>query len=340
MGRSVGGPGVYGVSDEWHGVLGRSLTRGGVLGITKSPTFGVEAGVAGIARAAGMGVLGQSKDGLGVFASSDENVAVRGDAPKKVAIYGDGGQAGVYGISQQGAGVVARSDTGIGLVARTGRRTSAAGVFLGNVVIMGDLTVTGGKRAAVPRAGGKHQLLYCLESPESWLEDFGEARLVNGRARIRIDRAFSRTIDTRSYHVFVSAYGPEPVFVSKRSRNGFEIRAVPRDSARMPRLLRCSYRIVARRRSVKAPRLKRIQLPSTPKFMPEVEAKPSAIHARELRGGLDRLGTARRPARKDAQREKAAAERTIPTKPPLFPRLPKMATTKKSRGRRRTARST
>ena len=92
----------------------------------------------------------------------------------------------------------------------------------GNVVIQGNLIVSGIKNAAVPRAGGKHQLLYCLESPESWLEDFGEARLVNGRVRIRIDPGFRNTIDTRSYHVFVSAYGPDPVFVSNRSRNGFE----------------------------------------------------------------------------------------------------------------------
>jgi len=270
MGHSVRGPGVYGVSDEWHGVLGRSLTRGGVLGITESPDFGVEAGVAGIARAAGMGVLGQSKDGLGVFASSDENVAVRAGSPKKVAIWGDGGQAGVYGISQQGVGVLARSDTGVALFARTASRTNSAGFFQGNVVIMGDLTVTGNKHAAVPRADGKHQLLYCMESPESWLEDFGEAQLVNGRARIRIDRGFGRTIDLRSYHVFVSAYGPEAVFVSKRSRNGFEIRAIPRAGVRVSRLLRLQLSDCS---------------PATSRQSTPLETDPAAANARIRAGG-------------------------------------------------------
>ena len=169
-------------------------------------------------------------------------MAVHGYAPKKYAIYAEGGQAAFYGTSQQGFGVIARSESGLGVSAssqtsiglfagtRTGR---AAAVFEGNVIIAGDLTVTGTKHAAVPRAGGAHTLLYCLESPESWLEDFGEARLVNGRAQIRIDRGFAQTIDTRSYHVFISAYQSEHVFVNKRSRNGFEIRAVPREGAEM-----------------------------------------------------------------------------------------------------------
>ncbi len=338
MGHSVRGPGVYGVSDEWYGVLGRSVQGGGVLGITES----TDMGVAGVARAGGIGVNGQSKDYLGVFAYSDESIALYARAPNSVAVKGDGGAAGIFGSTQRGVGIVAASDTGFGLFARTRSATNPAGFFQGNVVIQGNLIVSGNKNAAVPRAGGKHQLLYCLESPESWLEDFGEARLVNGRVRIRIDPDFRNTIDTRSYHVFVSAYGPDSVFVSNRSRNGFEIRVAPREGAGMPRSLRCSYRIVARRRSVKAPRLKQIQLPSIPEFVPEVEPKPSRIHAAELRQRLNRLGAASEAAREapERRRAEAALELTIPTKPPLFPRPPKIVARDKPRGRRKTARST
>jgi hypothetical protein len=338
MGHSVRGPGVSGVSDEWYGVLGRSVQGGGVLGITES----TDMGVAGVARAGGIGVNGQSKDYLGVFAYSDENIALYARAPNSVAVKGDGGAAGIFGSTQRGVGIVAASDTGFGLFARTRSATNPAGFFQGNVVIQGNLIVSGNKNAAVPRAGGKHQLLYCLESPESWLEDFGEARLVNGRARIRIDPDYRNTIDTRSYHVFVSAYGPDPVFVSNRSRNGFEIRVAPREGAGMPRSLRCSYRIVARRRSVKAPRLKQIQLPSIPEFVPEVEAKPSRIHGAELRQRLNRLGAASEAAREAPKRRRAEAalEPTVPTKPPVFPRPPKIVARDKPRGRRKTARST
>jgi hypothetical protein len=215
--------------------------------------------------------------------------------------------------SDSGLGVGASSRTNIGLVALT-QTGAAAAVFGGNVIIGGDLFVTGNKHAAVPRPGGAHTLLYCLESPESWLEDFGEARLVNGRAQIRIDRGFAQTIDTRSYHVFISAYGAEHVFVSKRSRNGFEVRAVPREGAQMPKSLRCSYRIVARRQSVKASRLKRIQLPRIPELLPKAETKPSR------RGGA-----------------RAALRQTLP-KPPPFPRPPKIVTRTKPRGRRKSAR--
>jgi hypothetical protein len=334
MGHSVRGPGVYGVSDEWYGVLGRSVQGGGVLGITES----TDMGVAGVARAGGIGVNGQSKDYLGVFAYSEENIALYAVAPKSVAVKGEGGGAGIVGKTQRGVGVIAVSDTGIGLFAETRRASTPAGFFLGNVVIQGNLIVSGNKNAAVPRAGGKHQLLYCLESPESWLEDFGETRLVNGRVRVRIDPGFRNTIDTRSYHVFVSAYGPDPVFVSNRSRNGFEIRVAPREGAGMPRSLRCSYRIVARRRSVKAPRLKQIQLPSIPEFEPEVEAKTSRIPAAELRQRLNRLGAASEAP--ERRRAEAALELRVPTKPPLFPRPPKIVARDKPRGRRKTARST
>ena len=342
MGQSVGGAGVYGLSDDSHGVIGFSTNRGGVVGITDTQTWGVDAGVSGVATAAGMGMRGQSKDGPGVYATSDENVAVHGYAPKKFAIYAEGGQAAFYGTSQQGFGIIARSESGLGVSAssqtniglfagtRTGR---AAAVFQGNVIIAGDLTVTGTKHAAVPRAGGAHTLLYCLESPESWLEDFGEARLVNGHAQIRIDRGFAQTIDTRSYHVFISAYGAEHVFVNKRSRNGFEIRAVPREGAPMPKLLRCSYRIVARRRSVKASRLKRIQLPPIPALLPKAETKSSRISPADL----DRTLNKSRATRKRRGGAKAALRQT-PTKPPRFPRLPKIVARAKPRGRRKSAR--
>ena len=344
MGQSAQGPGVYGLSDDWHGVVGFSSMRGGVLGVTNSSIFGVDAGVAGVATAAGMGVRGQSSSGPGVYASSDENVAVHGYAPNKIAVYGEGGQAAFYGVTQQGFGVAASSQNGIGiaassqtsigLFARTGTRTGTAAVFEGNVVIAGDLTVTGAKHAAVPRAGGGHQLLYCIESPESWLEDFGEAHLVKGRAQVAIDRGFAQTIDVRSYHVFVSAYGAEHVFVSKRSRNGFEIRAVPCEGAQMPRSLRCSYRIVARRRSIKAPRLKRMQLPPIPVMLPALDTKPSQLSSADVGRTLGKLGA----ARKGKRRVKAALTQ-IPAKPPRFPRLPKaLMAGAKPRARRKSAR--
>jgi hypothetical protein len=281
LGRAApGGIGVFGTSSFAEttpvpgdfGVFGTAISTG-VSGFASGDVTGSGTGVAGMGKvgvhghalnfgSASFGVVGESEAGTGVAGSSPSSGnGVTGSSNSGI---------GVIARSESGLGVSASSGTNIGLVAAT-QTGAAAAVFEGKVIIAGDLFVTGNKHAAVPQAGGAHTLLYCLESPESWLEDFGEARLVNGRAQIRIDRGFAQTIDTRSYHVFISAYGAEHVFVSKRSRNGFEIRAVPREGAEMPKSLRCSYRIVARRRSVKASRLKRIQLPQIPDLLPKAE---------------------------------------------------------------------
>jgi hypothetical protein len=257
-----GGIGVWGIAGYGEttpvpgdfGVVGNAISTG-VSGFASGDVTGSGTGVAGMGK---VGVHGHALN----FGSASFGVVGFSEAG-----------TGVAGSSTSGIGISASSKTNIGLVAGT-QTGAAAAVFEGKVIIAGDLFVTGNKHAAVPRAGGAHTLLYCLESPESWLEDFGEARLVNGRAQIRIDRGFAQTIDTRSYHVFISAYGAEHVFVSKRSRNGFEIRAVPGEGAQMPKSLRCSYRIVARRRSVKASRLKRIQLPQIPDLLRETPQFP------------------------------------------------------------------
>lgn len=253
--------GVFGSASTPGTVGPDSSVTGGGTGVAGMGKVGVHGHALNFGSASDFGVVGESEAGTGVAGSSTSGNGATGSSNSGI---------GIMARSESGLGVSASSRTNIGLFAGT-QTGAAAAVFEGKVIIAGDLFVTGNKHAAVPRAGGAHTLLYCLESPESWLEDFGEARLVNGRAQIRIDRGFAQTIDTRSYHVFISTYGAEHVFVSKRSRNGFEIRAVPREGAQMPKSLRCSYRIVARRRSVKASRLKRIQLPQIPELLPKAE---------------------------------------------------------------------
>jgi hypothetical protein len=59
-----------------------------------------------------------------------------------------------------------------------------AGVFEGDVFVRGDHTVTGSKSAAVPHPEGSLRALFAIESPQPWFEDFGRARLIDGRARV------------------------------------------------------------------------------------------------------------------------------------------------------------
>src|SRR5215207_3856366 len=66
-----------------------------------------------------------------------------------------------------------------------------AGAFYGPLVVSGNFTVVGGaKSAAVPHPDGSHRRLYCVESPESWFEDFGSAKLICGEAVVALDRDF------------------------------------------------------------------------------------------------------------------------------------------------------
>ena len=139
-----------------------------------------------------------------------------------------------------------------------------AGYFVGPVVVDGNLTVLydmvvwGTKSAAARHTDGTHRLLYCVESPESQFEDFGEARLVKGRAEVHLDRDFVGVADTRRYHVFLTPYGDSNgLYVAKRSRNGFQVREQGGGTSRIG----FSYRIVAKRRNVSAKRFRKVAAP-------------------------------------------------------------------------------
>src|SRR4030095_2228050 len=91
--------------------------------------------------------------------------------------------------------------------------------------VVGDFSVFGSKNAAVPHPDGSHRLLYCMESPESWFEDFGEASLRQGRAIVRLPADFAPLVHTKGYHIFLTPYGEcGGLYVSTRTRTQFEVR--------------------------------------------------------------------------------------------------------------------
>jgi hypothetical protein len=67
--------------------------------------------------------------------------------------------------------------------------------------------VNGTKSAAVPFPDGSRRLLYTMESPESWFEDFGISQLLNGNAEVTLDPGFAAIVTSDVYHVFISEYG-------------------------------------------------------------------------------------------------------------------------------------
>jgi len=94
------------------------------------------------------------------------------------------------------------------------------------VYYSGNLGGSGSKNCVVRTSQGP-KALYCVESPENYFEDYGTAKLVNGRARIDIDPLFLETITINNenpYKVFIQMIDeiPNNVHIVKHD-NYFEV---------------------------------------------------------------------------------------------------------------------
>lgn len=229
------GEGIRAFTETGTGVYGEAVS-GGVAGVVGIGT----PGKGGEGTQATVGVIGDGTyAGLWGFS---EGYAVQGTAT--------GGGTGVYGTSEKGAGIM--GDCG---------KSGYAGAFFGKVLITGDLDVQGAKGAAVAFPDKTVRRLYSLESPESWFEDFGDARLVNGKADVRIDPKFAAVV-RGPYNVFVTPYGESNgLYVSSRTRNAFSVR----EQGGGKSTLSFSYRIVARRKDIDGARFAKVIVPPRPK---------------------------------------------------------------------------
>ncbi|MHB8645913.1 MAG: hypothetical protein ACYDAR_09025, partial [Thermomicrobiales bacterium] len=127
--------------------------------------------------------------------------------------------------------------------------------------------VNGVKSAGVPLRSGGYGLVYSMESPECWFEDFGKAKLVAGTAEVTLDPDFAAVVHTDDYHVFLTTYGESAgLFIAHQTASGFTVQ----ERARGTSSLTFSYRIVAKRKDITAPRLAKFALPGKAK----VDVKP------------------------------------------------------------------
>jgi hypothetical protein len=258
VGFSSSGIGVSGNSKSDAGVLGSSETGIGVRGSVGFSPFPLpaKAGVLG-ESSTGIGVCAhafqdtavraRSVSGMAVHAQTDGNFAVFASAPKGFGVYGEG-PYGVSGQSKSGIGVFGRCPDGY------------AGYFEGNVLIKGNLTKTGvGCAVAVPFPDKTFRQLCSIESPESWFEDFGEARLVKGKAEVKIDPDFAKTVNLKTrYHVFVTPHSTKlsGLAVVSRMPGGFRVEDSGGGTGTF------SYRIVAKRADIRVRRLERVKMPT------------------------------------------------------------------------------
>ena len=257
-------------SPSGAGVYGRSLN--------------INTGLAGN----GVGVRGESGGGIGVHGVIPDT-----STANATAVYGlnysaytggspGAGGFGVYGLSAKGHGLVGATAApgAAALVGATNGVAGAfAGAFYGAVIVGGDFTVFGAKSAAVPHPDGSHRRLYCVESPDSWFEDFGDAALVNGVADITIDPDFAAVIDSSKYQVFLTEYDDHRgLYVTDRTPCGFRVRAKTGDASGP-----FSWRLVAKRRDIAGERFATVtappepRLPSPPESMPAASTEPPPL---------------------------------------------------------------
>ena len=150
--------------------------------------------------------------------------------------------------------------------------------FYGPVIVGGDFTVVGGaKSAAVPHPDGSHRRLYCVESPESWFEDFGKSRLDEcGRATVTIDADFAAVADLSDYHVFLTAYGIDcPLYVAEQGPSAFVVRVPDSTTATSGKQASGSFswRVVAKRRDIEGSRFDSVTIPPAP-LCPDLPPPP------------------------------------------------------------------
>jgi len=230
----LSGVGVHGKTGSGTGVRWEAATGIGVLGAATG------------ASNASPGVYGAATQGYGVFGFSANSNGIAGQSGGSAAgCVGFAGAPGGYGI--------------YGGIAVQG---GYAGGFAGPVLVNGAFTVVNGpKNAAVPHPDGSHRLLYCLESPESWFEDFGEAKLVNGRATVALDKDFAAVVQTDRYQVFLTEYDDHnALYVTARRATGFEVRAKNGPGANGT----FGYRAVAKRKDIPGPRKEKVNLHAVP----------------------------------------------------------------------------
>lgn len=260
----TGGMGMYADSVGTYGIYGQSEASGGV-------------GVAGNCTG-GFGLLGTVSDGFGVVGQANTGIGVSGSSAHKHGISGTTTAAffgGVYGntTTTNAVGVYGSTFNGATNVA-----TAYAGYMDGNFAV-----VHGVKSAAVPHQDGSYRLLYCIESPENWFEDFGEGKLVGGKAAVTLDPDFAAVVQTDSYHVFLTEHDThQHLIVTKRTPTGFAVEADAEIAGLKGKKTAdlagtFSWRLVAKRKDISPERLAKFELPVTRASVKPHDVQPTGL---------------------------------------------------------------
>jgi hypothetical protein len=334
-GISTYNPGVYGQTENASslpdgliaGVIGTGDTQPGVIGWSYTGNAVQSASFTGTAVRAesfyGQAVYGLSQVQSGITGISGAEGTPLPNRPNIAGVVGTSQEHyGVLGTSTSGAGLVGYSKTQQGVYAETGSPNSSAGYFKGNVIVDGNFTVVGfttgqhTKSVAVPFPDGTQRLLYCMESPENWFEDFGTARLKRGRVVVKLDADFAKVIKRGDYRVFPAPEGDcRGLYVRRKSAASFEVRELMGGKSSVA----FSYRIVGRRKDIKEHR-------RFAKFDPSLPVAARVRHKPPSRAGFRAFVSrfekeARQRAPKGAKKMREAPS-TMPSRDDLVHPMP------------------
>ncbi len=111
-------------------------------------------------------------------------------------------------------------------------------------IVAGNLSCSGTKSASVQIAE-EDRLLYAVESPGVWFEDFGSGTLVGGQATVTIEPLFAQSINLgAAYHVFITPLGDcNGLYIAEKTATGFTVQELNGGTAEVA----FDYRIVAKR---------------------------------------------------------------------------------------------
>ncbi len=184
--------GNVGLSNNWHGgFFGSNDATGGVGALGLYNGTAASQGFLGIYD-------GTAAEGAGIYGNNDRATGV-----SNFGVYGDYNGA-AYGVGVVGIGFNGSIPNGLVDYGVWGSATSPGYA----VYAFGDLTCTGAKNASVGTSKG-NQLMYSIESPEVWFEDFGTATLVNGETTVNLSDLFLETVFIDATHPMIVTITPQ-----------------------------------------------------------------------------------------------------------------------------------
>lgn len=96
----------------------------------------------------------------------------------------------------------------------------------GNIVALGNLTVSGSKNCVQETENFGKRLINAYETCDYYFGDIGESQTINGEMIIWIDDIFKEIISTETdYQVFITKYGSGDIWVEERTKDYFVVKS-------------------------------------------------------------------------------------------------------------------